>query len=320
MPRVPIVVAEEVVAAGLRRFGVDPATAEPLRRGGAPDGLVLACRRDGAPAFCKIKPLGGDDLARERDVVALQQYLSGSIGVVTYLPSLTGKVLEELPGHVVTLTAQAPGRHVDEAEALEPTFVRAWAGTLGRIHAATRTWAGGAALRSWRGEHELFRAGCRDPEMAELWADLHQRMAALPTDRDGFGVVHNDLHYGNLLLAPDGALTVLDFDVASRHWYATDLAILLVHPVWSLRGRPDDARRFVAAAVEAYLAEYPLPAARLADVPLLAHYRMALFVLAMQDELGGAPLPEWLGDVRAWVLADEPLPGLEAFTDPRTLA
>jgi Ser/Thr protein kinase RdoA (MazF antagonist) len=313
----------DVVAEALGRFGVDPATARPLARGGAPDGLVLSCRRDGADAFCKLMPLPdatGRELARLRDVVALTEHLRGAVGVVRYLPSLAGDLLEEVPGHVACLTARAPGRHVDEREALDPAFVRDWAGTLGRIHAATGAWTGGGALRDWRDEYELFRSGCRDDAMAAAWDELHARTAALPTDRAGFGVVHNDLHHGNLLRAPDGALTVLDLDVASWHWYATDLAILLAHPLWSLRDRPDDARRFAATAVEAYLAEFPLPPERLADVPLLARYRLTLFVLAMQAELGSRPAPGWLRDVRAAVLDPRPLPCLAVLADVGPLA
>ncbi len=321
---VPIMVPDEVVAEALRRFGVDSSSARPLTRGGAPDGLVLACRRGGEDAFCKVKPIPGPDsdaeLARERDVVALAAHLSASLPVVRYLPSLAGDTLEVVAGHVACLTARAPGRHVGEQEALDQAFVRAWAGTLGRIHAATRTWTGGGALRDWQDEHDGFRATCRDDAMAALWAELHERMTLLPTDPDGYGVVHNDLHHGNLLLAADGELTVLDLDVASRHWYATDLAILLVHPLWSLRGHPSDARRFVDTAVEAYLARYPLPAARLEDVPLLAHYRMALFVLAMQQELDGGRPPDWLRELRAQLLTRRPLPGLEALTDLGALA
>lgn len=315
----PIMVSEDTVAQALHRFGVDPSQARPLERGGAPDGLVLACRLGDQEAFCKVKPLPGDDpereLARERDVVALTEHLRATVPVVRYLPSLAGEPLEVVAGHVVCLTARAPGRHVSLEEAMAPEFVRAWAGTLGRIHAATRTWTGGAALHDWRAEHDSFAATCRDAEMARLWAELHERMAPLPTGPAGYGVVHNDLHHGNLLLDADGTLTVLDLDVASHHWYATDLAILLVHPLWALGDRPADARRFVRTAVEAYLSEYPLPAERLADVPLLAHYRMALFVLAMQNELGDTPLPGWLRDLRAQLLAGRPLPFVAPLSD-----
>ena len=128
-----------------------------------------------------------------------------------------------------------------------------------------------------------FLAGCRDDAVGVAWSELGDTLAALPTTPDCFGVVHNDLHAGNLLLADDGSVTVLDLDVASRHWYATDLAILLAHPLWDLRRRdPARMQPFVDAVVAAYLEQYRLPSGRLADVPLLMRYRLTLFVLAMR--------------------------------------
>jgi len=34
---------------------------------------------------------------------------------------------------------------------------------------------------------------------------------------------------------------------------------------------------------------------------------MALFVLAMAGELGDAPRPPWLAEIRTWVLSGEPV-------------
>ncbi len=302
-------VPDHVLSSAVDRFGVDPASVRLIPRDGSPDGAVHACRRDGTDAFLKIKPVATAGLPRERDVIELQTTLRGVVRVLTYLPSRTGDLVEGLDGHVATLTERASGRHVTEQD-YAPPFFRAWAGTLGRIHRTTRDWSGGTHLRDPRAEHEFFLAGCRDDAMAEAWRDLGDRLQALPTDPDGYGVVHNDLHAGNLLIDPDGDLTVLDFDVAGWHWYACDLAIVLAHPLWHLRERPDDARGFADVVVDAYLAEYPLPAERLADLPLLVRYRLALFVLVMQLELDGRPEPDWLRELRAWVLADEPLPGV----------
>lgn len=308
----PIMVPDHVLSSAVGRFGVDPASVRLIPRDGSPDGAVHACRRDGTDAFLKIKPVAPDGMPRERDLIELQTTLRGAVRVLTYLPSRTGDLVEALDGHVATLTQRASGRHVTEHD-FAPPFFRAWARTLGRIHRTTRDWSGGAHLRDPRAEHEFFLASCRDDAMAEAWRDLGDRLEALPTDPDGYGIVHNDLHAGNLLIDPDGGLTVLDFDVAGWHWYACDLAIVLAHQLWNLRDRPGDARAFADVVVDAYLAEYPLPPARLADLPLLVRYRLALFVLAMQGELDGRPAPDWLRDIRAGVLDRRPLPGLESL-------
>ncbi len=323
-------VAPATLADAAARFGV--VVGAPIERGGAPDGAVYPCERDGTAAFLKLTPVAAcpptpdgatsaRPLAAAYDRVALVERVRPWVRIPVHLTSLDGHLLEMVPDdgpgpgshdgtHLVgaTLTARAAGRHLSMPADLTPAVVRAWAGALGRFHAATRDWSGGQALLTWRDEHAMFLADCHDDAVGVVWTELGEALAALPTTPDCFGVVHNDLHSGNLLLDDDGSVTVLDLDVASRHWYATDLAILLAHPLWDLRRRdPARMQPFVDDAVAAYLEQYPLPSGRLGDVPLLMRYRLTLFVLAMQAERGDGPVPGWLRSLRAWVLSGEPL-------------
>ena len=57
---------------------------------------------------------------------------------------------------------------------------------------------------------------------------LHDRLAALPTDPEHFGMIHADLHPGNLVV-DDERLSVIDFDDAAFGWYLYDLAVALSH-------------------------------------------------------------------------------------------
>lgn len=294
------------------RFGVDPGTLVELVRDGAPDGLVLSGSRDGGDVFLKIKQVSPDDLGVEHARVALQQHVGGRVRVPTYLPSRQGRVVEVLDGgHVATLTARVPGRHLRIPEDFTPAVVREWAGTVGRLHAAARDWPQADALPDWRSEHAGFLAGCRDNELRDVWLELGTAMAQLPTDPGGYGAVHNDPHTGNLLLVPDGTLALIDFDVAARHWYLTDLAIAIAHPVWELRrADPASVRPFVTTVLGSYRAQNPLAASWDEHLPLLVRYRMALLTLAMQAEVDGGPLPGWVSDMRRWVLSGEPMADL----------
>lgn len=58
---------------------------------------------------------------------------------------------------------------------------------------------------------------------------LLRELDALSTDRDAFGLIHADLHLGNLM-ANDDELTIIDFDDAGFGWYVHELAVAL-HPV-----------------------------------------------------------------------------------------
>ena len=90
-------------------------------------------------------------------------------------------------------------------------------------------------------------------------------------------------------MTDEGDLTVLDVDVCTRHGYATDLAILLVHPIWDLgRQEPAASQPFVDTALGSCTAAFPLDAGHLAHTPLLMRYRMAAIrTWALSGRAGG---------------------------------
>ncbi|MFT7597913.1 MAG: Ser/Thr protein kinase RdoA (MazF antagonist) [Acidimicrobiales bacterium] len=64
---------------------------------------------------------------------------------------------------------------------------------------------------------------------AEARTVLHVELAALSVEKDRFGLIHADLHLGNLMATgPD--LTMIDFDDSGFGWFAHELAVSL-HPV-----------------------------------------------------------------------------------------
>jgi Ser/Thr protein kinase RdoA (MazF antagonist) len=70
---------------------------------------------------------------------------------------------------------------------------------------------------------------------------------SLGTEKDAYGLIHGDLHLGNVFFA-DGAANVIDFDDCGFGHYLNDLAITL----WYLRGRPD-FDRYRDALLEGYV-------------------------------------------------------------------
>lgn len=81
---------------------------------------------------------------------------------------------------------------------------------------------------------------------------LLDELGSLSIEQDAFGLIHSDLHLGNLMADGDD-LTVIDFDDAGYGWFVHELAVAL-HPVL---GEPwEDAAR--SALVEGYRREHPL--------------------------------------------------------------
>ena len=77
--------------------------------------------------------------------------------------------------------------------------------------------------RYW--DHPALSDGARN-ELANIRKHVHLRLNELSKARGGYGMIHADLHAGNVLVAADG-LHVIDFDDAGFGWHQYELAVAL---------------------------------------------------------------------------------------------
>lgn len=104
-------------------------------------------------------------------------------------------------------------------------------------------------------------------QLSRLDAVLRKRLAALPTGRKYFGLIHADLRLANLLV--DGGRTaIIDFDDCGHGWYLFDLATALSF----LEERPE-VPDLIAAWLEGYRKVARLPATMEAEIPTLIMLR-----------------------------------------------
>lgn len=109
--------------------------------------------------------------------------------------------------------------------------------------------------------------------------------AALPKDAERYGLIHHDLHPGNLLRVGD-RLAVLDFGDSMRHWYAYDIAIAAQAASMSVRNReerPAFVTRFLDAFADGYAEADKLPAEEWGGFPF-SSVANHLFVSVSPDE------------------------------------
>lgn len=104
---------------------------------------------------------------------------------------------------------------------------------------------------------------------------LRQSLAGFPQSEDIFGLVHDDLHTGNVFHL-NGRLVILDFDCTVRHWFAADLASALLFRIWigpereSLRPQ---AELFLRGLLCGYQKLRPLPAGWAKMLPVFLKLR-----------------------------------------------
>jgi len=100
------------------------------------------------------------------------------------------------------------------------------------------------------------------PNVYKITQELLNEITVLPRDKTSFGVIHGDMHQGNIFMDGD-KVNVIDFGDSIYGWFALDIAISLYHALaW---GRKDaDGNDFANAIIENFIKGY-LSANRLSD-------------------------------------------------------
>ena len=103
--------------------------------------------------------------------------------------------------------------------------------------------------------------------LAKLEGAVRKRLAALPTGRDHYGLIHADLRLANLLVE-GGQTAIIDFDDCGYGWYLFDLAAAL-----SFLEERSDVPDLIASWFEGYRRVAMVPADIEAELPTLIMLR-----------------------------------------------
>lgn len=186
----------------------------------------------------------------------------------------------------------------------DEAFFRRWGAALGRMHRLAQAYpvwesspdpATGKVHLTWKEEWDSFYNWCPDPDVKAQWAAIGAQLEELPRARATYGFVHNDPHIANLL--DDGAqVTMIDFDVANHHWFASDIAIACQSILFSRTGGIDrpckdqpGLHTFLHTFMSGYETENSLPTGWLERLDLFIAYRRILLFIVMHGWISSQP-------------------------------
>jgi Ser/Thr protein kinase RdoA (MazF antagonist) len=251
----------------------------------------------------------------EAEIDVLDHLSAHGVAVAPALRTRHGERLLALPApegnRYAVLFRFADGTHLGRSP--DVAVARRCGELVARVHALTDDWLATASSARSRAPLDatllvdrplalVERLLSRRPgDLAELRRAvglLRRRISALPQEPPRYGLIHGDVIPTNILMAPDGGLTLLDFDFCGPGWRVYDVATYL----WDAhtRGSPEDAP---AAFLAGYQDIRPLVDWELAAVPLFAAVR------------GVFRLGNWGPRVEEWgtsALTDDLLEGLMA--------
>jgi Ser/Thr protein kinase RdoA (MazF antagonist) len=218
------------------------------------------------------------------------------------------------------LYAKAPGFEVKvNSESYNERLFHAWGKQIGKLHAVTKRYKPkkGASMRpSWH-EEELLDIAMFLPAETEIIRrsnELMEELFKLPQNVDNFGLLHTDIHSGNFFF--DGnEIHVFDFDDASYHWFASDLAIPLYYSLFGQNKNDSEREEFAAQFIEPFLKGYqeenPLPENLLSQIPLFLKLRditlFAVFHKKIAPEDRSERIIYLLAEIKERILKQEPI-------------
>jgi len=196
--------------------------------------------------------------------------------VTAPLPSINACLLEHLDyegkRYVVTAFEEAEGTLAERIPAIEWTddlFQRIGM-TAGKFHRLSHGYHPSSPILTrlmWFDSYEIHEAAkllasSRDSTLEKL-NKLVRELKLLPTQPADFGLIHDDLHFANFLICPDGQAIIIDFDDCCYGWFAIDVAmalfdILVLYNPSNESEKQAFAHRFLSSYLSGYRQEHSL--------------------------------------------------------------
>ena len=303
---------QELLSQACKLYGASAEQLTPLS--GGHFNAVYPVRYGNRSAILRI---GVEDCPASQTLAMLEwvSYLASNGAPVTApLTSSRGNLMEslEFQGTRYTLTAF---EKVDGTLA-ETIPVSAWTSDLfqsigkavGKFHHISAGYLPANPLLTrptWLESYEITEASRKlaestDPARQRL-ADLIAELKQLPTSRVDFGMIHNDLHFANFLIQPDGWVAIIDFDDCARGWYAMDVAMALFD-VLVLYNPADDeqaenfAHHFLGNYLAGYRQELTITPFWLGQIPRFLKLKELCIYADLLDHPQASEPGNWVGD------------------------
>jgi Ser/Thr protein kinase RdoA (MazF antagonist) len=225
---------------------------------------------------CGVLRLGVEDCPADqtREMLEWVDYLNANGAPVSApITSSNGRLVEriEYEGTAYTVTAFEEARGT-LAERIPPSewtdeLFRSIGRAVGKMHAVSKGYQPAAHANqrpAWYESYEIreamaYFAKTADPARDKLGALVNElrQLPALPED---YGLIHDDLHFANFLVLPEGGIKIIDFDDCGYGWFVTDIAmalfdVLVLYNASGEEERQAFARRFLGCYLEGYRGE-----------------------------------------------------------------
>ena len=128
-----------------------------------------------------------------------------------------------------------------------------------------------------------------DERIAGQFRELMSHLEALPVTSEGYGLIHQDAHGGNLFVDEAGRITLFDFDDCCYGHYIYDLAMVVFYAIANRTDMPAATREFIEPFLRGYFRENQLDPAWLKEIPHFLKLREIDLYAMIHRSMGPGP-------------------------------
>lgn len=269
-----------------------------LTKLGSFESMVFEFARGGGNFILKLT----HSIHRTRDQVMgeiewIDHLKNSGVSVCGVVPSIKGNPVEivEIDDSyfIVYVFEKAPGGHAEKGQ-WNDELILEWGRTLGRIHAATRTFAPSQKSYKrfqWYNDDSLKAEKYIPPDQALVIDKINahiQKLRRFDTDDNSYGLIHSDLHNWNFYVY-DGRLYVFDTDDCHYNWLGYDIGIPLYYALRTAEIGDDNieyARYFFDLFLRGYRYENEIDPLWITRIPDFMKLReMDLYIIIMKEDI-----------------------------------
>ncbi len=208
---------------------------------------------------------------------------AGGASVARAVPSIRGHLVEAVEDgsggqFLATAFDKAPGGPPGKESLKADLFFR-YGRHMGQMHAISQKYHPlDEAFRrpDWNDPEMMFAERWLGPEnqsILDRYTILRAYLEKLPVDESGYGLIHQDAHYGNFFVDVDGRITLFDFDDCCYSWFMNDIAIVLFYAVLGQDDEPVFTREFMSHFLCGYQQENNLDTKWFKEIPYFLKLR-----------------------------------------------
>ena len=226
------------------------------------------------------------------------------VTVARAILSRTGNLVEPIDnGHggqfLCTSFVKAQGATAGREQINERLF-RSYGHLLGQMHALAKTYQPtDPAWTRYAWDDAPNNTPDRQlPESEKLvrqrYQALYEHLQSLPRDADGYGMIHQDAHLGNLFVDEDYTMTLFDFDDCVHGHFIYDIAMVLFYvAMWDRDDMAGFTGRFMPTFLQGYREHNQLDPHWLAELPHFLKLREIDLFAAILFAMGEKPEDAW---------------------------